>query len=221
MIPLFVKAIYDIDKWENKDNDFRSPYLDLHVSPAQQYLEWINLKGVAIGSPVIDEADTRGEVGNYAVENKLISRVENFFFKNAQDYLCKPAISQKSVFETGFICGVTESVATGNPVYPMFDLRNIKKECKGWFHCQKNTGFHKFAMNQAEVLKLFRANRNRTSVRGHWRWTECNPWDGWTLKDNFMKSEIGPNTTVHMGDMLNLSKEKKFKVMVYVGDKDF
>lgn len=76
-------------------------------------------------------------------------------------------------------------------------------------------------MNHGEVTKLFRANRNRTSVKGRNRWTECNPKDGWTLKDSFMKSEIGPNTTVHMGDILNLSKEKNFKVMIYVGDRDF
>lgn len=135
MIPLFTKALFDIDKWENRDADFRSPYLDLHVSPAQKWSEWINLKGVAMGSPVIDEADIRGQIGEYAVENKLISRVEKFFFKYVQDALCKPAVSQKSVLETAIICGITESVATGNPVYPMFDLRNIKEECKGWFTC--------------------------------------------------------------------------------------
>lgn len=170
---------------------------------------------------MIDEADTRGEVGNYAVENKLISRVENFFFQYPQEYLCKSAVGQKSVLETAIICGITESVATGNPIYPMFDLRNIKRECKGWFTCQKSNGFTRMAMNQAEVLKLFRANRNRTSVRGHWRWTECNPRDGWTIKDEFMKSEIGTNTTVQMGDLLNLSKDKQLKVMIYVGENDF
>lgn len=95
MIPLFVKAIYDIDKWENRDTDFKSPYLDLHVSPSQQYSQWINLKGIAIGSPVIDEADIRTHVGEYSVENNLISKVDNFFLKYAQEYLCKPTAEKK------------------------------------------------------------------------------------------------------------------------------
>lgn len=120
------------------------------------------------------------------------------------------------------MCGVTESVATGNPVYPIFDYRNIKKECKGWFTCQKNGGFNRFAMNNAEVVKLFKANRERKgSVRGKWKWSECNIWDGQKIKDGLMKSEIGPNTTVHLSDILKMSQDKKLKVLIYVGDQDF
>ena len=92
MIPLFVKALYDIDKPEAQDVNFDSPILNLLVQPLQKYERWINLKGIALGSPVIDEADIRGQVGDFAQENKLISNVENFFFKYAQDWLCKPAI---------------------------------------------------------------------------------------------------------------------------------
>lgn len=75
---------------------------------------------------MIDEADIRGQVGDYAESNKLISNVENFFFKYAQDALCKAAIKSKSVLSAALACGITESVATGNPVYPVFDFRNIK-----------------------------------------------------------------------------------------------
>lgn len=41
------------------------------------------MKGIAMGSPVIDEADIRGQVGDFAESNGLISNVENFFFKYA------------------------------------------------------------------------------------------------------------------------------------------
>jgi len=223
MIPLFVKALYDIDKWENRDPDFNSPFLSQHVSPSQQWTKWINLKGVAMGSPVIDEADIRDQLGPYAVENNLFTNVQNFFFKIAQDNVCKPAIGQKSVLETAMICGITESIATGNPIYPLFDLRNIKKECKGWFTCQKGDSGNGFRMNHGEIVKLFRANRNRISVqnRGRWRWSDCNAWDGWTIKDELMKSEIGPNTTVHISHLLDLSKDKKLKVLIYNGEQDF
>ena len=83
MIPLFVKALYDIDKPENQDTEFDSPYLKLLVNPLQRWEEWINLKGIAMGSPVIDESNIRGAVGDYAQDNKLISNVENFFLKYA------------------------------------------------------------------------------------------------------------------------------------------
>lgn len=81
MIPLFVKALYDIDQPDRRDQDFRPPLLDLLVPPLQIWGKWINLKGIAMGSPVIDEADIRGQVGDYAESNGLISNVENFFFK--------------------------------------------------------------------------------------------------------------------------------------------
>ena len=51
------------------------------------------MKGTALGSPVIDEADIRGHVGDFAEKNGLISNVENFFFKYIQEALCKPAIN--------------------------------------------------------------------------------------------------------------------------------
>lgn len=76
-------------------------------------------------------------------------------------------------------------------------------------------------MNNPEVLKLFRVNRNRTGSVRNWRWTECNKWDGWTIKDKLMETQIHPNTSVHMQHMLDLSKEKGFKVLVYVGENDF
>lgn len=138
-----------------------------------------------------------------------------------QQYLCANAAKQNSLFWTQAICGVTESIATGNPVYPLFDIRNIKKDCRGWFTCQRSEGFGRFAMNQPEVIKLFQANRDRTGSVRRWRWTECNKWDGWTIKDKLMETQIFPNSSVHWDNMLNLSKEKNFKVLVYVGENDF
>jgi hypothetical protein len=60
MIPLFVKALYDIDQPDRQDKDFSPPIIRLLVPPLQRFSKWINLKGIAMGSPVIDEADIRG-----------------------------------------------------------------------------------------------------------------------------------------------------------------
>jgi hypothetical protein len=65
MIPLFVKALHDIDSPAGFD-DFTFPYQDTKVSPDQKWLEWINLQGVAIGSPNIEEHTIRNEELNYA-----------------------------------------------------------------------------------------------------------------------------------------------------------
>lgn len=90
MIPLFVKALHEIDSPAGYD-DFTFPYQDTKVSPDQKWLEWINLSGVAIGSPVIDEAAIRSEVGSYAKEYKLISIVEKFALKYPQEWFCANA----------------------------------------------------------------------------------------------------------------------------------
>lgn len=90
------------------------------------------------------------------------------------------------------------------------------------FNCHKSDGFGRFAMNQKEVIKLFNVNPNKTnSLQGNWRWTECNKWDGFKIKDHFLQTEILPNTTFHMQRMLQQSKEKHLKVMIYVGDLDY
>lgn len=219
MIPLYVKALYDIDK--NKD-EFKSPYLDLHVNPNQRFSDWIRLEGVAMGSPVIDEAHIRGEVGAYANKNGLITKVQKFVLDRLEEDVCRPAIEKRDEdVSTYGLCWIAESIATGNPVYPMFDLRNIRRECKGWFTCQKNEGFYEWAMNQAEVLKLFKVNTDRNgSVRWTWKWTDCNPWQGFEIKDSFLDSEIG-TTTEHLQDILNMSKDKRLKVLIYAGENDF
>lgn len=161
MIPLFVDAVWNIDN--DKDETYTNPFLVNNVPPNQRYLDWIKIRGVALGSPVIDEANIRDAAPAYAKDKGLVTEIYEFFFKYMQDWLCKPTIGQKSWLETAIVCGATESFATGNPIYPLFDIRNINKECNGMFTCQKNDGFGRFAMNQKEVKKLFQANTNRSN----------------------------------------------------------
>jgi hypothetical protein len=80
MIPLYVQAIYDIDNYDNQDNDFSSPFLVNNVAPNQKYGDWIKIRGVMMGSPVIDEANIRDKVPAYAKDKGMTNDVETFFF---------------------------------------------------------------------------------------------------------------------------------------------
>jgi len=44
-------------------------------------------------------------------------------------------------------CSIFDAYATGNPFYPLFDIRNINQECYGWFTCYQNDALTKMAMN--------------------------------------------------------------------------
>ena len=81
MIPNFMEAIYNIDLPENADEEFTSPHITNKVEKNQKWSEWFNIKGVAIGSPVIDEAETRAQAGKFAEENHLVTAVDGFFLE--------------------------------------------------------------------------------------------------------------------------------------------
>jgi hypothetical protein len=65
---------------------------------------------------------------------KLVSSVEAWFMQYPGD-LCKKAIENDKPWMKLAWCSIYESMATGNPFYPLFDIRNIKQECNGWFDC--------------------------------------------------------------------------------------
>jgi hypothetical protein len=77
----------NIDTFE--DNDFSSPWLEYKLPKNfKTFSKWINLKGVAIGSPVIEEGEQREQVAIYAEKKTLISGVESFILGYPMEW-CK------------------------------------------------------------------------------------------------------------------------------------
>jgi hypothetical protein len=68
---------------------------------------------------------------------------------------CKTAVESKDYFWQSSVCGVFDSFVTGNPFYPLFDIRNIQNKCMMWFTCEEYSEDVKLLYNQVDVkLKL-------------------------------------------------------------------
>lgn len=80
----------NIDTFE--DSDFTSPWLEYKLPKNfNSFSKWINVKGVMIGSPVIDEGEQREQANIYAEKKLLISGVESFLLGYPLEW-CKMAI---------------------------------------------------------------------------------------------------------------------------------
>jgi hypothetical protein len=71
---------------------------------------------------------------------------------------CQSAIEVGSIWQELMYCAIEESFATGNPFYPLFNIRNIEQECTSWFDCYKNNDLTNMALNQPDIADLFGVN---------------------------------------------------------------
>lgn len=119
---------------------------------------------------------------------KLVSSVEAWFMQYPGD-LCKHAIENDKPWMKLAWCSIYESMATGNPFYPLFDIRNIKQECNGWFDCYQNGELAQMAMNEADIVELIGANMTYNDLQT-WLWSDCNAWDGTLIKNQFNQEKV-------------------------------
>jgi len=112
----------------------------------KEWKEWINLKGILLIDPVVDKATQREQTPTFAEKRGLIGEVGGFFMSILEKW-CRSSISSNSVFQEIIACGVSDSIVTGNPIFPIFDYRNIKKECPYWFTCYENNFDQQVLMN--------------------------------------------------------------------------
>lgn len=77
---------------------------------------------------------------------KLVTSV-NAFVMQFPGQWCASSIDNNKPWYSLVFCSIYDSYATGNPFYPLFNIRNIKEECEGWFNCQKNDPLVQMAMN--------------------------------------------------------------------------
>lgn len=153
------------------------------VNSTKEWAEWINLKGVALNGPMMNEPLQRAETVNYAEKMNLVSTVNAFVMQYPGQW-CANAIDNNQPWYSLVLCSIYDSYATGNPFYPLFDIRNIKEECGGWFDCHKNDPLLQMAMNQETFVEIFGANLTLNDQQ-KWIWTDCNSWDGILMHNQY------------------------------------
>ena len=158
---------------------------------------------------------------------------------------CLSAIEEELWFSKLLTCSVEESFATGNPFYPIFNIRNIHKPCKSWFDCYENNPLTSMALNQADIVKKFGANMTMVGSLffDQWQWSDCNSWNGYliesqindvveeqvdddgnVIQERLPRQDIGnPNITLEAPvDILSrILEDRDVKVLIINGDLDF
>ena len=172
-VPDFVQALQSLKKGEYEDKEFDEAFM---ANSTKEWAEWINLKGVALNGPMMNEALQRNETVNYAEKMKLVTSVQSWVMKWPGQW-CSEAIDSNTPWVALALCSIYDSYSTGNPFYPLFNIRNIAEECTGWFDCQTNDPLTQMAMNQETFVELFGANLTMNEQQ-NWIWTDCNKLDG-------------------------------------------
>jgi hypothetical protein len=88
--------------------------------------EWINLKGIVLINPIIDPIEQRNHSIEYAEFKKLVTDVQAFFMGYPEKW-CRESLENKDMWKAYLTCGMSDAFPIGNPLYPIFDTRNIHK----------------------------------------------------------------------------------------------
>mmetsp|Transcript_13233 Transcript_13233/g.20655 ORF Transcript_13233/g.20655 Transcript_13233/m.20655 type:complete len:315 (-) Transcript_13233:686-1630(-) len=148
-IPAFVKAIKEVKKGTYQDEAFEDKYLP---DSKKEWAEWIQLQGIILIDPLVDDVQQREMNSRFAEKRGLINDVTGFFMDFVGKW-CREAHLNHRIWEQAIACSLTDSFVTGNPLYPTFDIRNIKEECPFWFTCQKNDFVTQTLMNSPDLLE--------------------------------------------------------------------
>ena len=146
-------------------------------SSEKKWNEWFNLKGILLGNAIIDPKVQRYANKDYAVEHELISPVEQFFM-DLPAQLCRDYADESRPLLTKFLCSFADSFVIGNPIWPIFDIRNIKKNCSTWFTCEEDEDATELNLNEQWLYKKLNVNMTSDWIFG-WQWSDCNWWVGW------------------------------------------
>lgn len=179
-IPAFVQALKDVKEDTFQDSEFEDKYL---AESEKEWQDWINLKGIVLNSPMMDDLVQKNQTRYYAEHKKLVTSAQSFFMKYPNEF-CLSAIEQELHYSKVLTCAVEESFATGNPFYPIFNIRNIHEKCQSWFDCYINNPLTSMALNQADIVGKFGANLTMTGsiLYDSWTWNDCNSWTGYLIQ---------------------------------------
>lgn len=180
-LPVFAEVISQIRGGTFEDEDFDEMFLK---DSKKDWGAWINLKGLVLINPLIDEFEQRNLTVQYSLFKKLVTDVQAYFMEYPIKW-CEDAIQEHKGWWKYVSCGIADSFATGNPIYPLMDYRNIKKECSNWFTCWANDELTQTVMNQNDLIEKLQVNLTSGSLWGNWIWTDCNLMDGFKVQQEF------------------------------------
>lgn len=69
-IPAFVQALKDVKEQNFEDTEFEDKYL---VNSTKDWQDWINLKGIALNSPMMDDYVQKNQTRYFAEHKQLVT----------------------------------------------------------------------------------------------------------------------------------------------------
>ena len=154
---------------------------DGDIAKDRDWGEWLKIRGLFMINPDFDDGLQRSETVTYAKNLELVSDISSAFMGLLSDW-CSSAMNEDSFYSEMLWCNIMDSFATGNPLWPVFDIRNFKKDCEYWVTCYEYDFKFNKAMNNKHIVSIFEAN---TKGR-HNRWRDCKTWTGiWHTRREF------------------------------------
>jgi len=164
--------------------------------------EDINLQGVAIGNGWVDPYDQYPAYAEFAHENKLINDIHYYALKGAFK-VCQGLI-KTGVWPVAFYeCQLSSTTILGSPLSPAFNVYDIRRKCDVPPLCYDFGNMDKFIAREDVKKELGVSDRS---------WSSCN-----MVVHTFMLGDWVTNLQSSVVNLIN----KKVKVLVYSGDKDF
>ncbi len=163
----------------------------------------INLAGIAIGNGWVDPFYQYPAYNTFAAENGLLNAPRSFILKSLYS-LCQYAMLVEAPLLSSALCNLGMYPIIGNPVYPWFNLYDIREDCETPFMCYPENGLEFYLGG-----RKFRSMVNETAKSG---WQECN-----TLVHLGLMGNGQYNYGYYLKGLLNSG----LPVLIYNGDKDF
>jgi hypothetical protein len=217
-IPYFAQAIEDVKQGRFEDAKFEAIFIE--DKNDRRWGDYFQLKGVMLGNPQLNQAESRFASREYAEKTGLLNDTLVSFGMDQISGPCKDAVLSKDYFWESLVCGVSDSFVTGNPFYALFDIRNIQKQCKMWFTCEEYSEDVKLLYNQVDLKLKLGVQAKTDSAYGDWNWLQCVKSEGWQYKYHYYGAEPDQRmyTETPLFYMEKLLNRMDVKVMIYNGD---
>jgi carboxypeptidase C (cathepsin A) len=159
------------------------------------------LDGVAIGNGWVDPFYQLPAHNQFAIETNLINAGRGFLLSIGYK-LCEFMMLTEIPILSQSVCYLAELAISGNPIYPSFNLFDIREECNHPLTCVDNYNLALF-LNNGPLKKV---------LRPMGQWDEC---------DNIVRAVMIFYAQYNYGHYLQTLLENDIAVLVYNGDKDY